>query len=179
MPPSDGGGAHGRGNGQNQRSSWNPMRGFRQQRYPQNNAPSHGGYQQTGPGYFDKTPVGTVARKGTSRGIVSNRMTIPAGAVDKKGILHMTVSNWTCGAVVAMTVAPVGATVFVARRASILPISSLHGLCQPVGIAARVATMLIFAIIRPFICRVHVVKMDWWRIGAGFVDKPCICQSTV
>ncbi len=50
-PPFENGGAHGRGNGQNQSSSWNPMRGFKQQ----NNASSRGGYQQAGSGYFDKT----------------------------------------------------------------------------------------------------------------------------
>ncbi|MCP4537527.1 MAG: hypothetical protein GY832_10305, partial [Chloroflexi bacterium] len=51
----DNGGARGRGNGQNLRGSWNPVRGFRQQRFPRNDASNRGGYQQTGPGYFDNT----------------------------------------------------------------------------------------------------------------------------
>ncbi len=54
-PPYDNGGAHGRGNGQNLHGSWNPVRGFRQQHFPRNDVPSRGGYQQTGPGYFDNT----------------------------------------------------------------------------------------------------------------------------
>ncbi len=55
-------------------------------------------------------------------------LTIPVGTVDKKGTLRMTVSDRTCRAVVAMTTAPVGATVFVACKATIPLISSLDGL---------------------------------------------------
>ncbi len=105
-------------------------------------------------------------------------LTIHVGAVDRRGTLRATVSSLTCGVVVATIVVTIVAPVFVARKATILLISSPDGSTRPVGIEARVATMLTLATICPFICRMDPVGMEQWRIGADFVSKTCTCPLT-